>query len=225
MIPRLSRRTLLRQTRNLSLALPFSATLFAEKTALAASSASTAAQAYNWQSVITGGGGGFIVNIIFNQKQKDLIYAQTDIGGAYRWNPKNSTWTQLLNWVSPAQWNMTGVESLATDPVDPNRLYIAAGTYTNSWSTMNGVILRSTDQGCTFQQTAMPFKMGGNMPGRGMSERLAVDPNDNAILYFGARSGNGLWRSTDYGVTWSKVSNFPDSGPFVEVAGSTILIH
>ncbi len=219
MVPLLSRRTLLRQSCNLLFALPVGAAVLAEKTLLTVHDASAAAQAYTWQSVVTGGGGGFIVNIIFNQKQKDLIYAQTDIGGAYRWNPSTSTWTQLLNWVSPAQWNMTGVESLATDPVDPTRLYIAAGTYTNAWTSMNGVILRSTDQGNTFQQTAMPFKMGGNMPGRGMSERLAIDPNDNAILYFGARSGNGLWKSGDYGVTWSKVSNFPDTGPFVEVAG------
>src|SRR5215475_12815501 len=118
---------------------------------------------YTWKNVVTGGGGGFIVNIIFNPKQRDLIYAQTDIGGAYRWIPATNTWTQLLNWVGPDQWNMTGVESIATDPVNPNRLYIAAGTYTNSWTTMNGVILRSTDQGNTFQVTQMPFKMGGNM--------------------------------------------------------------
>src|SRR6185437_15313876 len=132
--------------------------------------AATAAsnQAYTWQNAVTGGGGGFVPNIIFNQKQKDLIYARTDIGGAYRWNASTSTWTQLLNWVTPANWNNLGVESLATDPVNPNRLYIAAGLYTNSWSSQNGVILRSTDQGNTFQVTQMPFKMGGNMPGRGM---------------------------------------------------------
>ena len=80
-------------------------------------------------------------------------------------------------------------------------------------------MLRSTNGGQTFQQTTMPFKMGGNMSGRGMGERLAIDPNDDAIIYFGARSGNGLWKSTDYGVTWSKVSNFPDTGPFVEKPG------
>ena len=25
------------------------------------------------------------------------------------------------------------------------------------------------------------------------------------MLYFGARSGNGLWRSADYGKTWKKI--------------------
>ncbi|WP_052888464.1 cellulose binding domain-containing protein [Thermogemmatispora carboxidivorans] len=182
----------------------------------AAGAAPAASQSYSWQNVVTGGGGGFVVDVVFNPKQKDLIYARTDIGGAYRWNPSTGTWTQLMAWVTPDNWNMAGVESIATDPVQPNRLYIAAGLYTNNWTNQNGVILRSTDYGNTFQITQMPFKMGGNMPGRGMGERLAIDPNDNAILYFGARSGNGLWRSTDYGATWSKVTNFPDTGPFAE---------
>ena len=58
--------------------------------------------------------------------------------------------------------------------------------YTNSWDPNNGAILRSTDKGATWQATALPFKLGGNMPGRGMGERLAVDPNRNSVLYFGA---------------------------------------
>ncbi|EHL02602.1 putative Xyloglucanase [Glarea lozoyensis 74030] len=46
------------------------------------------------------------------------------------------------------------------------------------------------------------------MPGRGIGERLAVDPNKNSIVYFGARSGNGLFKSTDFGATWKAVSSF-----------------
>jgi len=43
-------------------------------------------------------------------------------------------------------------------------------------------------------------------------QRLAIDPNSNKILFFGARSGNGLWKSTDYGSTWAKVSSFTNTG-------------
>lgn len=52
------------------------------------------------------------------------------------------------------------------------------------------------------------------MPGRGMGERLAVDPANSNILYFGARSGNGLWKSTDGGATFAKVSSFTAKGSF-----------
>lgn len=47
-----------------------------------------------------------------------------------------------------------------------------------------------------------------------MGERLAVDPANSNIIYFGARSGNGLWKSTDAGVTFSKVSSFTAVGNF-----------
>lgn len=53
------------------------------------------------------------------------------------------------------------------------------------------------------------------MPGRGMGERLAVDPKNSKIIYFGARSGNGLYKSTDGGVTFSKVSSFTAVGDYI----------
>ena len=53
------------------------------------------------------------------------------------------------------------------------------------------------------------------MPGRGMGERLQVDPNDTGVLYLGTEGGNGLWRSTDSGVTWAKVSSFTNVGTYV----------
>jgi xyloglucan-specific exo-beta-1,4-glucanase len=182
-----------------------------------------ASQSYTFHNVVTGGGGGFVPGIIFNTRQQNLVYARTDIGGAYRWNPTTSSWIPLLDWISPDDWNLTGVESLATDPVDPNRLVLAVGTYTNNFTTQNGAILRSTDQGKTFQRTDLPFKNGGNMPGRSMGERLAIDPNLDSVIYFGARSGNGLWRSTDFGATWSKVTSFTAQATYVEKAGDNYL--
>lgn len=161
---------------------------------------------YVWHNVVIVGG-GFVPGIVFNAKQPDLIYARTDIGGAYRWNPRTKSWIPLTDWVSQSESNLLGIESLATDPVEPNRLYLAAGTYTQSWAS-NGAILRSADQGNTWQRTNMPFKMGGNEDGRSIGERLAIDPNQNRTVYFGSRN-DGLWRSADYGVTWSKVDSFP----------------
>lgn len=172
--------------------------------------------AYRFRNVVIGGGGGFIPGIVFSTKQPGLVYARTDIGGAYRFDPDSGRWIPLLDWIGFNNWNLSGVESIATDPLDPERVYLAVGTYTNEWSTQNGAILRSFDQGRTFQRFDLPFKVGSNMPGRGMGERLAIDPNNNRILYLGTRSGHGLWRSMDSGETWSKVTNFPDTGPYHE---------
>jgi xyloglucan-specific exo-beta-1,4-glucanase len=177
--------------------------------------AAAPAEAYNWRNVEIAGG-GFVPSIVFNQTERDLIYARTDIGGAYRWNQSTGRWVPLLDWVGWDKWGWNGVHSIATDPVQTNRVYAAVGMYTNSWDPNNGAILRSADKGATWQATDLPFKLGGNMPGRGMGERLAVDPNRNSVVYFGAPDGNGLWRSTDHGATWAKVANFPNVGNYAQ---------
>src|SRR5918999_2397933 len=191
------------------------ATAAATAAVLAPTASAAASDPYNWKNVQIAGG-GFVPGIIFNQREQNLIYARTDIGGAYRWNQSSQTWTPLLDWVSWSNWGYNGVHSMATDAVDPNRVYAAVGMYTNSWDPNNGAILRSTNKGDSWQISPLPFKLGGNMPGRGMGERLAVDPNRNSVLYFGAPSGNGLWRSTDSGATWARVANFPNAGNYAQ---------
>ncbi|MGW5780659.1 RICIN domain-containing protein [Streptomyces sp. NPDC003863] len=152
-------------------------------------------------------GGGYVTGLVFNPREKGLLYARTDMGGAYRWDSAAEQWIPLTDQLGEKDWNLLGIDAVATDPVDPNRLYLAAGTYTNEWAG-NGALLRSTDRGRTFQRTDLPFKLGGNEDGRGAGERLVIDPSDNRTLLLGTRK-NGLWRSTDSGVTWRQVSSFP----------------
>ncbi|KAF8973745.1 hypothetical protein BDZ97DRAFT_1912214 [Flammula alnicola] len=171
--------------------------------------AAVSSQAYTWKNVKIGGGGGFVPGIIFNPSQKGLAFARTDIGGAYKLN-SDDTWTPLLDFVDDARWDYWGIDALATDPVQPNRLYLATGMYTNSWDPNNGQILISTDTGATFTR---PNCLSSNT--NRVTGRLAVDPNSNGILFFGARSGNGLWKSTNFGSTWTKVSSFTNTGTYV----------
>ncbi|MFF1478542.1 RICIN domain-containing protein [Streptomyces sp. NPDC058301] len=165
-----------------------------------------AAGSYVWNNARVVGG-GYVTGLVFNPREKGLLYARTDMGGAYRWDTAAEQWVPLTDWIGEKDWNLLGIDSLATDPVDPARLYLSTGTYTNNWAG-NGAILRSTDRGRTFQRTDLPFKVGGNEDGRGAGERLAINPADNGTLLLGARK-NGLWRSTDHGVTWRQVSSFP----------------
>ncbi|MEU1199050.1 cellulose binding domain-containing protein [Streptomyces sp. NPDC005813] len=179
-----------------------------------------AADTYTWKNARIDGG-GFVPGIVFNRSEKNLAYARTDIGGAYRWTESTKSWTPLLDSVGWDEWGHTGVVSLASDSVDPDKVYAAVGTYTNSWDPTNGAVLRSSDRGAGWQKADLPFKLGGNMPGRGMGERLAVDPNRNSVLYLGAPSGKGLWRSTDSGASWSRVTAFPNAGNYVQDATDT----
>jgi len=172
-------------------------------------------QPHTWRNVQIVGG-GFIPGVVYSRATPGLVYARTDIGGADRLDTATGKWIPLTDALGWDDWNLTGIVSLAADPSDANRVYLAAGTYTISWTTQNGAILRSADRGATWQRTMLPFKLGGNMPGRGAGERLAVDPNNSNVLYLGAPSGNGLWRSTDAGVTWAKVASFTAVGNYTE---------
>ncbi len=162
---------------------------------------------YVWKNVRISGG-GFVTGIVFHPAEPGLRYCRTDMGGAYRWNNSEQMWEPLLDWISYEDRNLMGVESIALDPSDPDMLYLACGTYTNPQAPV-GAILWSADRGETFHRTDLPFKLGANENGRGNGERMAADPLAGNILYLGTRH-DGLWRSEDGALNWTRVESFPD---------------
>ncbi len=178
--------------------------LFAAAPVAAVRAASVDSEDYVWKNV-TVGGGGFVPGIVFSRAEKGLAYVRTDIGGAYRWDAARAKWIALEDGI--AEGNYLGVESIAPDPVDANVVYAAAGTY--HWD--KSAILKSRDRGTTWKIVPVDFRMGGNEPGRGLGERLSIDPNDTSVLYFGSRH-DGLQRSVDGAKTWTKVASFPVPG-------------
>ena len=174
--------------------------------AFAATAAAADGAPYRFSGVRIGGG-GFVSGLVFHPREKGLYYARTDVGGAYRWDDAAKRWTPLTDWIEAKDENLLGIDSLAVDPSDANRVYLAAGTYTAP-RVGNGAVLRSADRGAHFERADLPFKLGGNELGRGNGERLAVDPHDGRVLFLGSR-GEGLWRSDDYGAHWSNVASFP----------------
>ena len=182
------------------------AALHAQTPALPAVTAMPAAVPYQWKSVVIRAG-GFVSGIEFSPAQDGLVYARTDVGGAYRSDDGGEHWTALTDRFDQKDTTYLGIESIGVDPSDANKVYIAEGMYTASWGGPSA-IFRSSDKGRSFAMSPMPFKMGGNDDGRGVGERLAVDPNLGSVLYFGSRLA-GLWRSTDGARTWSHVDSFP----------------
>ncbi|HMJ51288.1 MAG TPA: sialidase family protein [Polyangiaceae bacterium] len=161
---------------------------------------------YAWKNVKISGG-GFVSGIVFSLAQPDLVFARTDVGGAYRLHGPSRRWIPLTDWIGRDDANLMGIESIAADPSDARRVYLAAGTYVTAG---NGVILRSSDGGNRWERHPIAVPMGGNANGRSMGERLAIDPNLTSTLYFASRSG--LWKSSDEARTWGPVAGFPGVG-------------
>ena len=169
-------------------------------------------------------GGGFVDGLFFHPKSQGLMYARTDVGGAYRWNNVaggDAQWVPLTDFVGrfDSGYNL-GVESLGLDPNDPTKLYLAVGEYDDSYGD-NGYILSSSNMGNSFTAYALPFKNGSNDNGRFAGERLSVDPANSQHIYFGTAE-NGLWQSTNQGASWTPVTSFPvASGTATVLTGKT----
>lgn len=163
------------------------------------------AAGYCWQSAAIGGG-GFVSAVVISQRVPNLIYARTDVGGAYRWDEAGERWLPLNDWVSEDEVGLLGVESLAIDPSEPARLYLLAGIdYFNGGKT---AVLSSDDYGSTFtvHEVTSQFTAHGNGAGRQNGERLAVDPSDGSVLFVGTRR-DGLFRSADRGASFARVAS------------------
>ncbi|HVW21492.1 MAG TPA: xyloglucanase [Opitutaceae bacterium] len=175
-----------------------------------ASAAAAAApfQAYTWRNLAIHGG-GYVTGLVYHPSEPDLLYARTDVGGAYRWDAARRAWRPITDIFSRAggDSDLDGVLSLALDPRDPDKVYLACGEYTSERA-HPAAVLWSADRGRTWGATALPFRLGANEDGRGAGERLAVDPHDGRVLFLGT-SRDGLWASTDAGRHWRAAGGLP----------------
>ncbi len=158
-----------------------------------------------WKNVVVPAGGA-IQDVVFSRAEQGLSYIRTDMGGAYRKDNNNSNWIPLTDWLD--DWNLYGVESIAPDPVNPDIVYAALG---QTYAGTNGAFIVSNDRGNTWTQHPLPFMCGANNSNNYAGERLAIDPNLRTTLFFGSRL-DGLWKSTNSGADWNKITSFPVNG-------------
>ena len=167
--------------------------------ALTALATTASAEKYEWGNVRFDGG-GFVSAVMFHPKAKNLLYARTDVGGIYRFDFEKKTWIPLMDFISENDKGLYGTEAFALDPNDPKRIYVLAGT--GYFSKGRTAVLRSEDFGATWDTSYVEMLAHGNGMGRQTGEKLAVDPNKGNIIFCGSRT-KGLYKSTDYGKTWT----------------------
>ena len=173
-----------------------------------------------WSSV-KWGGGGYVTGLVFHPTTRDVLYARTDIGGAYRWNASTSAWVAITDGFGPAEGFHHGVESIALDPNNDQLVYMVTGLYNSADPSARLYI--SSNRGNSWTSVNLPFSAGSNNGGRAIGERLMVDPNKPSTLFFGSRTA-GLWKSTDSGRNWAQVSSLSPArmtGDQINAAGGS----
>ncbi|MDQ8208867.1 DNRLRE domain-containing protein [Coraliomargarita sp. SDUM461003] len=159
------------------------------------------------------GGGGYVTGLASNS-DGSAIYCRTDVGGAFRWSPRdddpqgNGTWISLSDHMvpfgTPKANKLMGVESIATDPGNLDRVYVGAG---------NKIFL-SEDRGSSWTEILSELSMTPNSPTtRFFGERLAVDPNDPNVIWYGSIKA-GLQKGVRSGEDWAWTQVPASSVPF-----------
>ncbi|MYM90842.1 dockerin [Rugamonas sp. FT82W] len=175
-------------------------------TSLTSAASTSAALPASWTSV-KWGGGGYVTGLVYHPTSANVMYARTDIGGAYRWNNSNGSWTPITDGIgfNAGEGSFHGVESIALDPANDNKVYLVTGMYSHNWdgTPINGRIYASGDRGASWTHYDLPFPVGGNEDARAIGERLKLDPTNPSTLFYASRTA-GLWKSTNSGQTWTQ---------------------
>lgn len=174
---------------------------------------------------VNGPEAGSVDSIVIDPKNPAIMYLGSPGGGVFKsWN-SGQTWTRVNRGIVLGSAN---VISLTIDPVDTNVLYVGLGGST--WKTTNGgglwtmissngaslfaidpknpailylgtgsALYRSTNGGGEFTQLAWPSPFITD---------LALDFDTPSTLYAssGDATAGGVYKSTDSGASWTKVS-------------------
>lgn len=157
---------------------------------------------YVWNPV-TIGGGGYVTGLLMHPTEPDLRYTRTDVGGAYRWDPTDSVWVQMLNWLDRTQSGFSSVDGIAVTAADPDIIYAAVG---------DDAVIKSVDQGRNWTVTNFAVAgeafSGNQRDVRYAGERIAIDPFNKNIVYVGTKN-QGLYKTTDGGTSWNHITGLP----------------
>ena len=157
-------------------------------------------QNYSWKNV-NFQGTGYVDGIAVHPVSND-IYIRTDVGGVYQWDTSNNLWIPITDGKIPYY----GIEALALNPSDENEIFLITGGSSSGFAT--GKLYKSTDKGVTWKQlTNFSVPVAVNDPWRNDDPRLTVDPNNGGAVMFFASRQNGLWKSLNFGVSWTRIAS------------------
>jgi photosystem II stability/assembly factor-like uncharacterized protein len=131
---------------------------------------------------------------------------RTDTYGAYLWDADANQWKQLITASSmPASFlvpnNSEGVYEIQIAPGNSSIFYML----------YNGFVLKSTDKGISWTETAFAqITQNPNDIYRLNGQKMAIDPNNSNVVYVGTPQ-NGLLMTSDGGSTWTQVAAVPVS--------------
>jgi hypothetical protein len=128
--------------------------------------------------------------IAFHPANANILWVGLPAGGLWVTTNNGGTWSPLTDGLPSI-----GVSGIVVDPSNTNIIYILTGDG-DSGDTRTIGVLKSTNGGTTWYSTGLSFDVSDNHRGY----KLIQHPTNSNIIW--AVMSNGLWRTTDGGVTW-----------------------
>jgi hypothetical protein len=139
---------------------------------------------------------GRVTALAVHPTDANTYYIGSPAGGVWKTTNKGVSWTALSD-----RWPTMGVSSIAINPANPSIVIAGTGDY-HGFDTPGIGFMRSSNAGLTWSVATAPGI------GSSMITRIVFNPsNPNIVLASaGGGGGDGIWRSTDAGQSWVKVT-------------------
>lgn len=142
--------------------------------------------------------GGRITSVAVHPTDGTTVWACAADGGVWKSTDQGEQWKPVMDFEKAISMG-----AIAVDPNNPATLYVGTGEAANFVDSYSGAgMMKSTDGGETWKPCGLTNVAA--------FARIAVSPGDgNIVLAAAIRNNAGLYRSTNAGLTWSRVLPVP----------------
>ncbi len=165
-----------------------------------------------WEFAGPGNIGGRVVDVAFDPRNSDIIYAAAATGGVFRSTDKGGSWTPIFD-----DQPVLTIGDLALAPSNPDIIYVGTGEANGSVSNYAGAgVYKSIDSGASWESVGLESTTSIG--------RILVHPNNPDIVWVGAigsyylpGENRGVYKSTNGGSTWDRVLAIDDSTGVIDL--------
>ena len=168
---------------------------------------------FKFRSIGPASMGGRIDDIAVSESDPNIIYLGYAVGGVFKSENNGTTFEPVFETYSTAS-----IGDIAIHPTNPNIVYVGTGEPNNRQTTSFGDgIYKTTDGGKTFTNIGLKDTQS--------IARIAIDPKNPETVYvaspghlFGPNAERGVFKTTDGGKSWSKITFIDEDTGFTDIA-------